>query len=541
MKIFNDIKLKKIVHVIFFMFLPLCDLFRNVGTGEEMMLATQGIGLIIALILITHYGLRSFFKFYNLIWVGFGIGGIYVISKIYANLKYSEYYQRECWLICVNFCLLGMIVTKIVIDSIKAKENYLKKIKAFFVVNNLPFFLWLGYILIATLTRENIYRPGCELIYFGLFFLVSYSEDELHDLYNNFLNGVLIGFWILQGYAFLRRPWVDTITRYRGLYFNSNIYDIICLLVMLILLVKMTNARREKTIKNWQYYFWLLQYGMVFSLIIISVGRFSVVLAFVGTIVYGIVVAILERDTFKNIILHGVLCILCVSIMLPFTSACASYLPRIAKSPVSFQNEYFLWGDLNDSDNYVSMNEFIEYSLGRLSTLITNYEIKVPTDENGNVVNDQDVIDERPLDPDWQEKTYFLDEENYNSVDLRVAIGLTYLVELNMWGHTTDEWWLWVAPHEPQIHPHNIFIMEAFVYGIPAGILFIAYIISCFAGSVRGLKYSNKKYQLFLVFAVMQVVSFGIFEMNWQPGQISWFTLLFITKFLLQTKDEKDI
>ncbi len=541
MKMCNKISAERIAQILLFALLPLIDLYRNAGTVEQMMIATQGIGLVMAGVLITHYGFKAFMKLYNLIWILICAGGIYAIFRIYSNLTQAVYYQRECWLMCLNFCLFGMVLTKIIIDLIQCKENVLIKARKFMCWQNIPFFIWLGYIVIATCTRENIFRPGCDLIYFGLFFLVSYSREELQNLYTDFANGILLGFWLLQGYAFLRRPWVDSMMRYRGMYYNSNIYDIICLLVLLLLLLKMTQVRREKTLKHWQYWFWLLQYGMVFSPVVISVGRVAIVLATAGTIIYGVITIIsLEHKKISKIFWLGVICFLSVCIMFPVTFAGASYLPRIKKSPVSFQAEYYSWGDLNNPENYVSLKEFGEMSLGRLELLFTDYKAPQPVADDVNDIANEKVVDERPMDPNWKDKTYFLDEENYNAVELRIAIGLTYLVELNMWGHTTEEWWLWVAPHKPQIHAHNVLIMEAFIYGIPAGIFFALYMISCIVLGIKKLmKDKENMYALFPFFAVVLSLGLGIFEMTWQPGQISWFVIFFAMRFLLKEKEVK--
>ena len=535
MDFIRNIKVKRILQVLLFATLPNFDLRRCVGDGDEMMLTVHGIGLVVAGIIVLHYGFKAFFRVYNLAWVALGAVAMWVVTSAYHELPLSQFYKNECQLFCITLSLFGMIYTKILLDFLKEKDQIPVKIKGFLCKKNIPLFLWLGYIVLGSMGETHFYRPEFDLIYFLALFLIPFGKEEMNDLCEDLSNGIIYSFWIIQGYAFLRRPWVDGMLRYRGMYFNSNIYCMMCLVIILFVLIKMTKVRKQKTVKSIFYWFWLAQYGMAFSLIVMSGGRISIFLAVVGTVLYTFVqILILERKRIKEVLWQGCFVMLAVCIMFPVTFACASYLPRIKKSPVDFQSEYTMWGDLNDPDNYVSVEEFAESSLGRIFTLFSNM-VEEPKNVRSVRFRTQAALisraDNRPMDPDYSEdKVYYLDENNYNSFELRFAIGLTYFMNLNMSGH--NNWVLWITPHDSMYHAHNIFIMEAYVYGIPAGIIFVLWVASLGWSSIRYSKENrNNVYGIFPVFVILLVIGFGVVDMSWQPGQISWFLFCCQLKF----------
>ncbi len=539
----NRYLIKRMLSTFLFACIPFIDLYRNVGTGLQMMLAVQSIGVVVAGIIILHYGFDKILKIYNIIWIAICISSILSIRLWFWGKTKTQWYEQECWLIAINVCLYGMIFTWWIIE--KVRDLRLQNVRNRVCViswDAISAFMWFGYITIATVVPNNIYRPGFDLLFFGMFYLVSFRKDELKDLYKDLSNGVLIGFWLIQLYAFLRKPYVDGLSRYSGLYVNSNIYDIICLVVLLLILLRLTEIRRKKTVRCFFYWFWMLQYGMIVSLILLSLGRIAIFIMLGISISYFICIFVLEgwknkkRKVFKTLILQ----VIFICIAFPVTFCCASYGPRILKRPIGFQTEYLYWGDLNSDENYVSVEEYIELSMGRLSTLFMGYRTENKDTVVELVETEEGTKEEKPKDPDWEKKEYYLDENDYNAFELRYAIARTYLDNLNMCGHVLEEWWLWVSPHKLQIHAHNIFVMELFVYGIPAGTFFILWIISYF---ICALKYIMKDkmqiYRWLPLFHLFLVIVFGMVEMNWQPGQVSWFLLMLLFKFMFWDDDSK--
>lgn len=531
MKVCKKITTEKIIQILLCALLPIIDLYRVSGNSEHTMITTQAIGFVVVGTLILHYKIKSFLKWYNIIWLMLCICGICSINLIYAKLTSALFYQRECWLICINICLYGMVFTHLIIMSIKDKIKIAEKVQAILCVKNLFLLFWFIYAVLASCSKEWIYRPGIELAYFLPLFLVPFEEKDYRNLYQDFSCGVLLSFWGIQFVAFLRRPWLDFFLRYRGMYTNSNHFDSICLFVLVLLLLKMTETRRLHSTKCWKYWFWIVQFGVVFSLIILSIGRMPLILAVIITVIYGITIKLIDSIKIKRFMQKVLLFIVVACITFPITYVSVRYIPRIINRPYIYDVEYGSVGDLHANDNYVSIKEFSTEFSSRLATIIWDY----------SEVHKEEADEERVYvyEPGWENKTYFIDYKNYNSVELRIAIGLTFMSHLNMRGHTTDEWLLWVSPIEQYIHAHNIFIMIAYIYGIPAGIFFMLWIVSLVVASIRGLISNRKENYLLFAFIIMFViVGYGCYEMNWQPGQIHWFTLFFVTRILLRTEEK---
>lgn len=532
MKLTKRFEINDVFLLMIFALLPIIDVYRTSGNSEQIMIATQSIGFVVAGMMIAHFNIRNFLKWYNLIWPVLCLCGVYVIHIVYSKLTSTLYYQKECWLICVNFCLYGMILFNCIIKWKTNKIDLKTKICGLFSKKNFAVLFWLMYAILATAAEERIYRPGFELLYFLPLFLISYRKEEYKKIYCNFTNGVLLGFWIVQSVAFLRRPWVIGMLRYSGMYTNCNHFDAMCLFVMLILMLKLTETRRKKTIKCWEYLFWLLQYGMVISFVILSIGRISMILACVETLFYIVFVhIILEKNKIKKMCCITFNLFLAIVIMLPVMFASVSYIPRIIKRPYTYDIEYDKLGNLNDSSNYVSIKEFALHFGERLALLIFDYS---------DVLEEEETAETNAVfEPGWENKTYFIDYQNYNAIELRWAIGLTFFVNLNMKGHTTDQWLLWVSAVEQYIHSHNIFIMEAYIYGIPAGIFFFAWMVCLMVRNIKFIR--NEKTNMCALFSLCMlffVLMFGCFEMNWQPGQIHWFVLFLITRILIQPMEK---
>lgn len=537
----TKLDIKNIFLTIIFMFLPIIDVYRTSGNNEQMMLSTHAIGFIIACILILQYNIRSFIKWFNMVWSILCIGGCFIINTVYSKLDSCLLYRRECWFIWINICLYGMFFINVLIQNrykIKIKE----RMKEFICFQNIPLLFWILFILFASIGKEHIYRPICEILYFFPLFLMPLMKKEYDSLYHCFSNGVIFGFWMVQILAFLRRPWVDGMLRYQGMYSNSNLFDLMCLIILALISLRLTESRRRGSVINWKYWFWLLQYGAVFSLIVLSIGRFAMILAVVYSIIYILAVAVIDKLEIKRFVYSVISACLVVCIALPIAFSCAKYIPRILNRPILFEGEWYLLGDLSDDDNYVSTEEFVNVFAGRIATLIWDYgKIQEREPEEIQEIEENEEI-EYVYEPGWEDKKYFMDYQNYNAWDLRFAIGLTYLTNLNWRGHTLSEWVLWVNPIEQYTHAHNVFIMLAYIYGIPSGLFFLLWIGSIMIKGICELcKNKDKIMPLFVVTVLCLVIGYGCVETIWQPGQLAWFLILFVTRMLLKPKERKEI
>ncbi len=525
--VMRKVSYKRILQVLLFALFPIVDFCRTSTNAWQMMLAAQLVGLVLNGIMVLHYGIKRFLKWYNLLWIvasGIAIG---TMPFWFYEEAIKYHYLYETWFAFVNVAVLGMILTQVLIDVFKRNKDFSVKKKNKGGV--LLFILWFSYILLATLMKDNSFRPEFDLIYFGIFYFVSFTKEELKELFDDLLDGILLGFSVLQLIAFFFRPYVDGFMRYRGMYYNSNLFDLICLLMVIVILFKMTRVRRNK-IRRRDYILWSLYYGMVFSMIVFSLGRVSMALAIGITILYGCIIFVIEKQSWKKLIPKAGLLFVAVCVALPLTFFMSSYLPRVFEKPIIHPGEEVLLGDLDQEDNYVSVDELLEGLVGRFSRLL-----KYNIEEAEEVKTEPEDLE--PLDPDWEHKTYYLTTKHYSGVEIRLAIWRTYADQLNMNGHIGEQWELWVSPYFKASHPHNVFLMQLFMYGIPSGLLFIAWSISYLYLAFRYmLKEKEQLYFAFAFLVVLLLFGFGTFDTCWMNGQMSWVLLMFMQKFLLSNE-----
>lgn len=530
MKMNESINTRRIVQTLLFALLPIIDIFRTSGTGWQMMLSAQILGTVVGVIIMLHYGVRNFLKWYNLIWI---VGAI--IANIFLPYWFFEeaikyHYLYEIQMFYFNLAIYGMILTHIV------RRFFNKSFKFGIIVEKirkpkLIFGIWLAYVLWATVMKDNTYRPEFDLLFFSFLYLIEFDKTEVKQLMEDMVNGVIIGFTAMQFLAFFFRPYVEYFIRYRGMYYNSNMFSLMCLVILLICLLKMTSARKQKGIMSRGYWCWGILYLSVFSLLLLSIGRISIALGIAGTIFYVVIRIWLEKNVWKKIVKSIAMFSCCIVIVFPLVYMCVSYAPRIIKKTIVFQDEYWNVGDLNDEDNYVTISEFINSSLGRFIYLYRNEDETVNTTQ---AVEEEDNFENLPIDPEWENKTYYLDEAEHNSSDERIAIWKTYLSEINMFGHTKDEWTLWISPHIQHVHAHNIYLMEMYVYGVIGGVLFTIWIAYYLVAGWKQIK--NAKTDSILMFPLLiaiLVTTYGFFELCWMSGQITWMLLLLAQKQLM--------
>ena len=248
-----------------------------------------------------------------------------------------------------------------------------------------------------------------------------------------------------------------------------------------------------------------------------------------------------RRIAWKKVLFTSGLTIGLMILVFPATYLSIRYLPVILKHPVEFHDEYYMRGDLNNPDDYVSVEEFLEQSLGRFGKLfIASSSEKELADR---VLNDTTKPPEEPdvltpLDPDWQNKKYYVDyEKGYNAFEIRIAIWRTFLSNSGLMGVSPENRVQYITPYVAMIHAHNIFIQMIFQYGWISGLCFLGWIVCYIVAAFRHLKeYKGTLYGILPLGVLCLVLGFGMVELSWQLGQISWFLLLFTYLFVIKKK-----
>ena len=122
-----------------------------------------------------------------------------------------------------------------------------------------------------------------------------------------------------------------------------------------------------------------------------------------------------------------------------------------------------------------------------------------------------------------------LREEDWNnSYLIRWAIYRTYLGKTNLLGHPSTEDGVWVTSEYYAPHAHNVFLQMLFSHGFLTGVLFLVDTICLlFYTVVQTVRRRKGWIPMVSLLFTAAFVGFGLFETNWNVGQLSFFLLFF--------------
>ena len=168
-------------------------------------------GVVMAVIILSHYKISDFrnWKMPYIIWSA--VGGFAVILAFFWGMHH-ERCMNDWVVILLDILLFGYIIIHTVID-LAIEKRWVK-------LNRKLVFLWFLMMILMIFSRNEQIWPFCYMIMFGCFYLTDYNSAEREDFVQGMLNGIILGFFLIQGLAFVFRPYDEI--RYSGLYYNVN-------------------------------------------------------------------------------------------------------------------------------------------------------------------------------------------------------------------------------------------------------------------------------------------------------------------------------
>ena len=97
-----------------------------------------------------------------------------------------------------------------------------------------------------------------------------------------------------------------------------------------------------------------------------------------------------------------------------------------------------------------------------------------------------------------------------------------------MVGHLNKENGVLLTAYYAALHAHNLYLQQAFNFGVPVGILFEVYLVLNPICLFRKAWKSQSSCNMSLLLWLVNGCAFGLFEMMWANGYLA-FTLLFLT------------
>ena len=471
-------------------FCMFCVIDQRVRTAylEFGLLATfrDLTGVVMAVIILSHYKWKDFqkWKIPYLIW---SVTGIVAGVAAYIWGVYSNYILSDWLVLIIAVFLFGYIVIHILIDLFVEKKH--RNLNWKFAL------LWLLMMLMMIFSRSKLVWPFFYLVMFGCFYLTDYDDKEREDMLQGALDGIILGFFILQGLAFVFRPYDEV--RYKGIYFNTNVNALFYIVVFTAVLAKLLFAYKRNAGKWLKLYYWLGA-GVVLSFLFMTVGRTAWITAFLLFLVF-LWAGKVGRQK-GGILKKSLVVVLCFCLTFPVCFGAARYLPPLFHHPIWYGNEWnsnrvTSWDPWN-SEKYIEIDELMDAAVYRVWDTIQDIMQHSPflLIVNAAEVQNTDSV-----------------KVSRKGINVRLKIYRYYLSHLNLWGNSKED-------GEWGYHAHNIFLQIGSDFGLVAlGIFIVIYAWSLIVFTKCFLKKKEEKYAVYLLFALVPLL-YGMLENVWGAG-----------------------
>ena len=479
-------------------------------------------GIPLALLIFSHYGLKDIRK-WKRPFLGWTV--VWILGMPFLLLWGRNHWPFfNVWIvITLNIVLYGYIILFTVIRVFLEKR--LPKLNGRYLT------LWIVMMAWMIFSRSTLQWPLYYFIMFLCFYLTDYSQKERDQMYLGMLDGIILGFFVIQGLSFVFRPFDSA--RYRGMFGNSNWNSLFYLEVLAAVLARIIRAAKDGARKWLKAYYWIGA-GTVLSFELLTIGRTGWLTAIV---MIGIFLKFLGRTRaagkwFQSLLLLSV----CVLLTFPLCFAAARYLPPVFHHPIWYEGEWseekaHSW-DPWDSEKYVDIDEYFDAALGRViksfrllrehSPFSLNADAAAPLDETPGEAAEE----AEPLPPN-KIPVLVRPEQSTDDFLVRSTIYKYYFKHLNLFGHPTEEQGFQLTPYYWIGHAHNIFLQYGTDFGVP---VMIPFAVLVFGGAISLWKRSEKSYGSaeagYCLYLLIPVV-FGMFEYSWGVGSLS-ITMLFM-------------
>ncbi|MDE6016346.1 MAG: hypothetical protein K2H41_11735 [Acetatifactor sp.] len=528
---------KRILYTVCFFFFCLIDQRIKTtsgldGWGETFRDLT---GVIMAALILSHYHLNDFRKrkipylVWSLVCV---IGGVVFLLKGQALV----WFANDRAVLVLDIFLFGIILIHTFTDLILERKRP-RLYRPFALV-------WLIMMVLMIVSRSEYLWPFCYLVMFGCFYLTDYTAAEREDLFQGMLDGIILGFFMLQGWCFAFRPY-DAV-RYVGVYSNCNLNALFYLAVLAAALTKLAYVYRRECSRWIRLYYWL-GVGTVFGFLFMTISRTgwmaAAVLTLAGLLCLWRVLP--RRNLFVSLFKNGLIIVLCFVLTFPLVFGAVRYLPPAFHHPVWFfgewnENKVHSW-DKWDSEKFVNLDRLMRSASSRVATILEPVLEKIapggeaketPDNPAKTSENKTNQIEVSPLQQQLYDEAlaagFALDRaDRGNALLVRKAIYRYYIHLLNFRGHPDSEQGFQIFPNQRIGHAHNIYLQYGVDFGIPVMLLFTVLIgwsaVSFVKEFVRKPSEHSAGCLLFLLIPAV----FGLLEYCWGTGSLA-VTLLFV-------------
>ncbi len=504
------------------------------GWGETFRDMT---GIVTAVLILSHYHPADFMKrkipylVWSLVCV---IGGTIFLAKGQTLV----WFPNDRIALTLDVFLFGVILIHTFVELVVEKHR-LRLNKPFACV-------WLVMMALMAVSRSGHLWPIAYLVMFGCFYLTDYTDKEESDLLQGMLDGVILAFFLLQGWCFAFRPY--DMVRYVGVYSNSNMNALFYLEVLAAVCTKLVYVYRRECSRWIRLYYWL-GVGTVLGFLFMTISRtgWMTAAALLLTLFIFLWKIKVAGNAFRSLAQNVLTVLLCFVLTFPLVFGAVRYLPPLFHHPVWFFGEWreekvHSW-DKWDSEKFVNPDKLMRNAVGRVSAVLQPVlERIVPgapdeteTGENTlrlEVEGENQALDITPLQRQRYEEMkaagFALElSDKKNSLLVRKTIYRYYAHLLNFRGHPDSELGFQILPNQQIGHAHNIYLQYGVDFGIPVMALFTALIVWSAVAYVRKWAADRSEQYAACLFFLWVPALFGCLEYCWGAGSLP-ITMLFV-------------
>lgn len=533
--------INKIIYAICGLLLMVIDWTRGSQVGTTWAWTVNMMGVVIGVILITadgwnHYIRKKYAIYSTAMMVAFPLA--YEFWENHQTLIYRDKLLSAV----ANVWVLGICI-------IRLSEFYRfhkPKFKDIFDIHEVLVLLLFGWMFFSV--NEDVW-PVWFLILFCICATWPLTNLEQYSIMNGMASGIIASFFILQGLAFVFRPFDTDYHRYCGIYSNPNINALFYSVVLIAFLFKLYQLRQNNG-KLWlRVLAYLFSVAMV-AFIVLTVSKTAWVSVFICLSVYVIFGLLKKHNSHKAILVRIGVSLLLLTICVPIVYLPVRYIPPLFHHPIWYEGEYAEWRvhswDPWNSPKYVSFQEVTGAVSERLLPVVEKF---LPAD----IVKLQHVYAEEKS-PDGiyiGDKFYPYTDENtlrYSSYLGRMATWYYYFTNGKIAGHSNTEGHYVGIGYTYNWHAQNAFLQIWYYYGVPAGILFLIVIIWALVRSIKRVLKTEARQSEMACFVMMYLtlfITYGLFEAVWYPGQmimtLAFFSPLLMKQSLLEDDTDEEV
>ncbi len=530
---------KRIVYAICFLIFCLIDQRIKTTSGLDGWGDTfrDLTGAVMAVIILSHYRLKDLkkHKIPYLVWsLVCVIGG----AAFLAYGQPLDYFLNDRIVVVMDVFLFGVVLmltfSKVVWEKARPQLN-----RRFALV-------WLVMMLFMIVSRSGLLWPFTYFVMFGCFYLTDFTGEEQEDLFQGMLDGIILAFFLMQGWCFVFRPY-DKV-RYVGVYSNCNMNALFYLVVLAAVLSRLFCAYRNHA-GRWIKLFYWLGSGVVLGFLFLTISRTGWMTAAVMIVTALIFLGLLsnQKNWIKKLFQNGLIIVLCLCLTFPLVFSAVRYLPPMFHHPVWFWGEWsedkvHSW-DKWDSEKFVDIDELLRAAGGRVTRIVkplfqNQSSVQLSGEDMADAENETTTVEaaedyevtplQQQLYDEMLAAGFAMDPSDKNdAVLVRKSIYKYYFHLLNFRGHPDSEQGFQIFPNQRIGHAHNIYLQCGVDFGIPAMLLFIILIGWSVVGFVKRFAAGGSERTAGSLLFLLVPAVFGLLEYCWGAGSLT-ITLLFV-------------